>query len=572
MCYSRSTYKDATLKSPCLPALLSIVSFIKKLHIESSHSPLVFHVIREELLLRTTMATLPGLETIFPHPGSQVVKNTADAILDQDHATWSTTHEATDEIAFRFLHLPTELQTGIVNNVRRYSDLKALCLVSKEISDIATPRLFYKVDLKKEETEEATTEQINSLRTIAQINSLLAKPANLLYVRILKTSVLERGVTELMGRLLPFLRTDYLTDFSYATRSRSCFPTPKQIQFLLCRQRNIQNLKFFSHMTASVDDFMKRNKPRLRALFSSFTKLDINDNWTGSTANTPATMYWPLVNLDLWVLQSLHISGVRVQSFLLSCLNALFANGPFANLTKLKFSMIQFRETLTLTNMPSLTRLIFEFCKPRNHILPLVLADGFKLPYFSYSTCAHVKGLVPFLTQIRGLQHLFISAFEPVWQTDQGQADLAFAITLHKDTLRTLDLRENLNLECCINATLWDDYVVDVIGSCQNLVRLHLPIVSRKPPSYYFFLAEKFPHLVSLTIYDGINYCSGWNPGIALQLFPAFSKLEFVHFKGPGTILNNNLHLSDASYVRSWRSIALRIRPRSAEGNPLVRQ
>lgn len=520
--------------------MVSILSFIKQLRIESSHSPSVSYVIQQELLLRTKMATLPGMETIFPHPGSQVVKDKGDAILGQDHATSSTTHEATDEIAFRFLHLPRELQTGIVNNVSRYSDLKALCLVSKEVSDIATPRLFYRVDLKKEEAEEATTKQINSLRTIAQINSLLAKPANLLFVRILKTSLLEREATEHMGRLLPFLRTDYLTDFSYATRSRSCFPTPKQIQFLLCRQRNIQNLKFFSHMAASVDDFMKRNKLRLGALFSSFTKLDINDNWTGSTANTPATMYWPLVNLDLRVLQSLHISGVRVQWFLLSCLNALFANGSFANLTKLRFSMIHFRETLTLTNTPSLTRLIFEFCKPRNNILPLVLADGFTLPYFSYSTCAHVKELVPFLTQIRGLQHLSISAFEPVWQTDQGQADLAFAITLHKDTLRTLDLRENLNLECCVNATLWDYYVVDVVGSCQNLVRLHLPIVSRKPPSYYCSLAEKFPDLVSLTIYDGINYCSGWNQGIALQLFPASSKLEFVHFKGPGTILNND--------------------------------
>ena len=474
------------------------------------------------------MATLPDLVTV-PHPGTEVVEDKADAILDQDHATISntTTHkEATDEISFRFLHLPMELQTEILNSVSRYSDLKALCLVSKEISDTATPRLFYEVDLKKGEWKDE-----DLLKIRAQIKSLLVKPANLQFVRVLKTPLIGFKETQLMGRLLPLLRTNFLTEFSYTTRHIDCFPTPQHLQFLLNCQKNLQNLRFYCHMIPSFNEFLTRNEPSRSVFLSSFTKLNIENYWS--------TAIWPLVNLDMSVLQSLHIGNCATK-FLLSSLNAMLAKGCFGSLTQLKFEVVKFHEALALTNTPSLKRLILKHCKYPQHSLPLVLPDGFKLPYLWYSTLADVKASILILAQIRGLEHLFISFLEPVLQTGTGQADLARAIVLHKNTLRTLDLTEELQFESPTNAIMWEYDVVRVIGRCHNLVRLSLPLVHNKPPSYYRSLAGMFPDLVSLTVYDiGIEICSIWTPGIALQLFPAASKLEFVSFKG-GPLIGYN--------------------------------
>lgn len=53
-----------------------------------------------------------------------------------------------DELASPFLRLPVELQIKVLNNISLYSDLKALRMTSKELSNIATPRLYRKVDLR----------------------------------------------------------------------------------------------------------------------------------------------------------------------------------------------------------------------------------------------------------------------------------------------------------------------------------------------------------------------------------------------------------------------------------------
>lgn len=487
------------------------------------------------------MATTPSLPKGLSLPGTQVVEYKAEAISDQDHASSSPGQKASDETAFPFLHLPVELQTCIVNNVTRYADLKALCLVSKEVSDIATPRLFQKVDLRQKEwgEDQQIGQRIGYLRTLAKINSLLTKPANLRFVRVLNTSHLGPEATELVGRLLPLLRTDFLTGMNFAPKSILSFPTPQHMLLLLSRQKNIQNLKLFSHMAPSMDEFVRKNEPGRKALLRSFTRLNISDKSDGCATNTPATMYWPLANLDLSVLRDLHVSGLDVPSFILTRLNGLFARGFFVNLSRLMFEWVEFEETLTLTSMPSLKLLNLSYCKYGKPNLPLVFNDGFKLQYFWYSTCRNMKELVPLLAQIKGLEYLSISGFEPVWKTDKAQRDVAYAISLYKETLRALDLGQNLNLDSPIDRTMWDFHVVEAIQLCQVLVKLSLPLVSDKPPSYYRELAGCFPGLIGLTIYDGINNCSTWNPQVALQLFPASSKLRFVQFKGPGTMLNN---------------------------------
>lgn len=58
-----------------------------------------------------------------------------------------TIDEELHEAGSSFLRLPVELRAKIVVGLSKYSELKALCLVSKHLSDLATPCLYYRVDL-----------------------------------------------------------------------------------------------------------------------------------------------------------------------------------------------------------------------------------------------------------------------------------------------------------------------------------------------------------------------------------------------------------------------------------------
>ena len=183
----------------------------------------------------------PNLLMYLAHSTTRAAEGNANAILDQDHAIQTTTHEAMDGIAFPFLRLPVELQVGTMEHLSNYSDLNALCLVSKHISNIATPCLYSNVDLKKEEyQDEWLIEQ--------RIKSLLIEPASLLFVRILKTPPFGKELTQLMDQVLPLLKKDFLLEFSFSTESTRCFPTPLQMQLLWASPKNLRNLKLYSHM------------------------------------------------------------------------------------------------------------------------------------------------------------------------------------------------------------------------------------------------------------------------------------------------------------------------------------
>lgn len=462
--------------------------------------------------------------------GTQLVDHMAgDAILENDHAV-------TGERGFRFSRLPLELKVEILSYITRYSSLRALCLVSKELSQFATPRLFHKVNLRQKDwsEEQPINQRTIYLRTLTQVESLLKKPANLLFVQILNTSNLTPKSTELVGRLLPHFRTDFLKAISFSPKSIRCFPTPQQMQLLLSRQRNIKNLKLCSHMAPSVDEFVTRNEQCRNAVLSSFTKLNISDEFDGCATNTLATMCWPLVNLNLSVLRDLHVSGLGVPSHILTRINALFASGVFVNLSRLMFEWIVFADTLTLINLPSLKLLNLSYCKYDGSDRPVVFSDGFKLRYLWYSTCGSIKELVPILANIKGLEYLSIYDFEPVWEVDDAQTDVAHAISLFKETLLTLDFGINLNLDLLIGRPLWQFNVVEPIKECKKLVMLHLPLVSEKPPCYYRHITECLPDLIGLTVYDQISNFSSWDSRDALQLFPSVTKLKFVNFKGPG--------------------------------------
>ena len=304
----------------------------------------------------------------------------------------STTHKGIEKTAISFLNLPVELQAEVVNNISLYSDLKALCLVSKALCNIATPRIYHKVDLKTKSTRSQSgfPEEGQDRHMLPRIRSLLLRPANLCFVKVFKTGWFGRESTILMDELLTLLPKDSLIKFSYSTDSESCFPTPLQMEFLWGRQKRLQNLKLYSHMVSRLEEFLQTRKPSEKALLKSFTKLSIG-NFMDDLSTTPDELCWPLKNLDLCLLQSLSLSGIDCRDDFPAVMD-LFAGQCFVNLAKLIFEEISFEKTVTFTNVPKLKSLVIIDCgndlQDANGdyglALPFEFPDNFQLQSLTY--------------------------------------------------------------------------------------------------------------------------------------------------------------------------------------------
>lgn len=429
-----------------------------------------------------------------------------------------------DEITFPVLLLPTELQARIIRFVGQYSDLLALCLVSKHVSDIATPRLYFEVDLTS----------INPNRTIEKrISILLSKPANLRYVRRLTMPMLKPEATLLMDRFLRLLRIDSLTDISFSSDSVEKFPTPRQLTILWYRQKNIKNLELNSHMIPWLDRFSKKRKPGRSAILKFFSVLKITNQF--HEVHLPSTlkkMLWPLQNLDMVsVLQKLTLEAYSVEPPIFATLNKLFASRRFVNLKELNFRhLLLFDQTVTLTKMPALKLLVVYFCIPQGPSMPLVLADDIRLSSLTYKDAWEIEMLTPLLAQAKGLKHLSISCRSEITATDKTQRDLVRAIIVHKDTLRSLKFNETLALVTDLDARVWDSFMVKSIQNhCRGLVALSFPFVSNKPVSYYCELIASFPNLESLTINENSSTII-WSSDSVLEFFSASTRMQYVRF------------------------------------------
>lgn len=267
-----------------------------------------------------------------------------------------------DEIAFPFLSLPPELQTEIMKYLSNYSDLKVLCLVSKHLSGMATPRLYNELDLR-------TGVKGPASRMRKRINSLLLQPTNLLFVRILKTPTLGRKYSQLMGRLLPLLRQDSLTRFEFSALSNKQFPTYMQMKFIWNHQKKLQNQNLYWHKVPVLEAILEERRPSEAALLKSFTILDIDVNYRThmSSDKIGDIMSRSLKILDLSILQKLRICGVPSGDVVLPLLNTLFARGSFIILKELTISDVIFEETLVLNNLPSLKSLALQECRDDSH-------------------------------------------------------------------------------------------------------------------------------------------------------------------------------------------------------------
>lgn len=441
-----------------------------------------------------------------------------------------STQKAMENITFPFLGLPVELQVEVVNKISLYCDLRALCLTSKEVSSIATPRLYYMVDLTRAMVSVRGMGQERQL--LSRIYSLLRGPANLKFIRVFKTDEkFQLKSTALMDRLMPLLREDFLIEFSYSTESIYGFPTPSQLQSLWGRQKNLRNLRLYSHMVPWLVEFLNKSEPTEKAcLLKSFTKLDILRSWDGMTLNG-TVLCWPLENLDLCLLQNLSLDGRGIPGRILLTLIDLFAGGFFTKLRKLSLCSIDFHRTLTLTNVPLLRSLFIIDCYSTGPISLLEFPDKFQLGSLSICECGEVESVTLLLAQIKGLEHLTITTDEELYCVDETIIDLTSAIISHKDTLRVFET--DLGIEAEVSAPQWESYFVEKIQLCDKLVTLCLPLVSNQPTSYYRKLIANFPSLSILVIFTGFGSFSEWSPGRALKIFPASTQLESVLFKDP---------------------------------------
>ncbi len=174
-----------------------------------------------------------------------------------------------------------------------------------------------------------------------KIRAPLLNTANLQFVKVLKTGQCGTRSTYLTDQLLPLLRKDFLTKFSYSTLSFHHFPTPWQLQLLWGSQKHLKNLKLYSHMVPALEAFLKKRQSSQSLFLKSFTKVDLSDDWEGCHTNTETTMSWPLRNLDLSNLKRLSVNENEHSSDIVSTLNSAFTDGSFVNLTNLSFKRIR---------------------------------------------------------------------------------------------------------------------------------------------------------------------------------------------------------------------------------------
>lgn len=480
-----------------------------------------------------TMANAPSPPHYSVYPVAHAIQDMANGAWYEDYAGSSTTHESIGRSIFPFLRLPLELQVNVADQISLYSDLKAFILISKELYDVATPSLYKTVNLRSSghdsfgyRLSEGEADEL----LLRKIESLLMKPENLLLIRVLKTNRFGWVSTQLMDKLLPLLRENFLTEFNYSTQSLEHFPTPSQLQFLWGHQKKLRNLKINSHIVLALEEFFSKSELNQTGLLKSFTKLAISDNSEMQSHDHFNIISWPLNNLDLSLIQHLSFNGQNntKASNIVSSLNPLFSAGCFGSLMKLTFKWICFDETLKLTNMPSLKRLSIIFCRARPG-QPLVQACNIQLRYLMHMGLGPLEEIYLFLNQIQGLEDVVIVCPIRMSIATRLQTALMNAISLHKKTLRKLDLELHPILETNICASIWDASVME-IQDCKNLVKLWLPLTPTKPTSYYRDMIAALPRLSSLIISTARDFSAKWSPNLARDIFPVSTELSSIRF------------------------------------------
>lgn len=447
-------------------------------------------------------------------------------------------HGATLPRVFPFLKLPVEIRCEVVNQLSRPSEIKALCLVSKEIYDIATPRLYNTVDLYPK--SERKNQEGEEVKMLARVNSLLSATSNLRFIRILNTGRFGESTTEAIDALLFQLQENALTEFNFSDDRTNLFPTSRQLRLLWSRQKNLQNIQLTTdHIPYPIDPFNEAQEPPIY-LLKSVTRLRLTNNyWKFSPYGD--TMLVPLKFTDTFRLRCLTLNG-PLTSKVVKRLNHLFASRSLINLTDLHLERALFQETLELSNLASLDLLSFgggrSFSNYNVKSKKLVLPADFplrKLVWIGPNPVYPTTALETVLTRVIRLEHLEIESFVGFDRTTRNRKALAEAIQMHKATLKTLILDELMLTE----ASAYERQFLRRIWMCKQLKVLSLPLPPDKPVAYYMEIIASLPCLEEFTIYDREGADADMtSPRIAelvkaVRKFPRIKFFAFSHSSFP---------------------------------------
>lgn len=446
----------------------------------------------------------------------------------------------------------------IIEYVTNPTDLKSLCLVSKEVSALVIPALYQQVDLTPRERK--LEEQYNNpdglqLEQIARVESLLSNKKNLLFIRILITTECGMMMKSLLNELIQNLRDDRLLELHYGDRSvtskiilprietpENHFPDPEQMALIWTRQRKLQTLHS-THLFMLLE-MVKTNKLEARAILRPVKEVILISEHLGIDMSD--LVKWLIQNVEVSSLQKLKLVGCvlcleeHFQRF-----DELFAGNPFINLTALFIKRVSFCTTLQLANFPSLKSLSILYCRPfPDDIVMLSIPHPLKIKFLHFATfnrtLDQIKPIASIIRKIQGLETLLLDMdclqsrqecyFSPEI-IDMFRTELAFALEIHQATLIELVVREEVN---------WDNRVVfagknllRVIQGCGKLQRLALPLGSKDPFPWYSRLMQDLPHLTYYWLMGAFNYRAFDNANIADRVknaIPSESNLRFFGY------------------------------------------
>lgn len=449
-----------------------------------------------------------------------------------------------------FLILPVEVQLMIVDYITRPTDLKAFCLVCKHFSTIATPLLYYTIDLRPRKIplhSHASEISIVRREQLTRLKCLILGEKNFGYIRILMILECDWLMANALGSLLmPKFKDNCLIEFHYGNNGlysaynyhpqlAYSFPDSRQMEFIWSHQQKMQT--FYSTHICTMLRFMRNNPERARAILQSVNQVTLVQKL--EERESPELIIWPLENIATFSLRKLTIVGWDWAQNLRKVHN-LFSNHAFTNLTHIRFEGVIFDTELELKQCPSLRELDIIRCGS----LPtdaVKLSVPTKLPLKSFHFACdedidQLKLLAPILSQILGLFRLTLDLSSPnrihKKMLNKCRREIVSALGMQQNTLVELLVREDATFMRPL--VFGGKRLFAVIVECHTIRRLALPLGLKNPIPSYNRLMRRLPHLMYFWLTDWRKYVgNGMDEEFANELkegIPASSKLRFLAF------------------------------------------
>ena len=345
------------------------------------------------------------------------------------------------------------------------ADLKALCLVSKHVSAIATQYLYRDLVLPYSDID----------RDWIDLRYLL-KSRGLQYVQSLfvdSSNINTYGFCKPLNQLLRKLPLKSLTRFRYGTLGQ---PTDEGLRYLLQHQDKLTNLQLdFSLMAPTLEELIREEGTAIRSL-NCLTELEMI---LGDETDTSPGKYSELLDMinvtrlkkvTLYANGDWRIFGLE-NAIERSLKSALPTSLKHLSLTNIPLPELD-EQYLQLDKFPSLRHLELHECRS-----PAFTLDSFRQPMltsFTIQLCSlwspgeeDLAAVSRFLRRFGSLSRLIIGN-QPVISLDRIVDDLAVSIANHAASLRSLIIFVR-----CV-AISWKSFA-EIPLRCKKLCQLVMP-------------------------------------------------------------------------------------------------